>query len=404
MPRYKYTAKISPQKLINANIEAESEADAINKLTTLGYFPVSITPEVGGLQAEEHRVGFFGKTNRKEVLLFTMQLASLVDSEVNILNGINIIHSQMANKYLKSVLFDILGKLKDGRPLSDSLSYYPNLFSPLYCAMVRTGEASGSLDNTLKRLADFLEKEDEFRTSFVNSLVYPAFILSVGILTTMVLLIFVVPKLVLMFEDLGQGLPLPTKVLIGTSGFLRNNWFAVFLVTALLVFFIRRFTHTTSGKQVWDTFKLKIMFLGRLILKNQTSRFCRTLALLLSSGIPITPSLELSLSVIDNEVLRADAGHFKELISNGASLSDAFKSSGLFPDFVISIITTGEETGNLDKSLLRIAQDYEKEVDRTINTMMRLVEPVIILVMGLVVGFIVLSMLLPIFEINLIVR
>lgn len=404
MPRYNYTAKISPQKVINAKIEAESEPDAINRITALGYFPVSITPEVGGYQTEERRSRYFWKSSHKDVVILTRQLASLVDSGVNILNGITIIQSQLGNKYLKSVLFDILGKLKDGRSLSDSLSHYPDLFSPLYCAMVRTGEASGSLNNTFKRLADFLEKKQEFRASFIASLVYPAFILSVGILTTAVLLIFVIPKFMFMFEDLGQVLPLPTRVLIGISNFLRSSWITVLLGIALLIFSFRRFSHTSAGKQLWDEFKLKIMFLGRLILKSQISGFCRTLSLLLSSGIPITPSLEISLSVIDNEVLKSEAGHFRELISNGASLSGAFKNSKFFPDFVISIVSTGEETGNLDRALLRIADDYEKEVDRIVSTMMRLLEPVIILVMGLIVGFIVLSMLLPIFEINLVVR
>lgn len=402
MPRYSYTAKLDPKRIIQAVIEAESRQDAINKITKLGYFPVSVQPEI--IHQQTGGINRFWRSSSKDLVLFTRQLASLIDSGVNIINGMNIISSQTSNKYFKFILLDVLSKIKDGKSLSDSLSGYPQIFSPLYCAMIRVGEASGSLNSTLGRLADFLEKEQEVKDTLRSSLVYPAFILAVGFLTVFILLVFVIPKLVGMFEDLGQALPLPTKILIDSSAFLSSYWWVIIILSVLSVFLSRRIIENSKGRVLWDNFKLKLVFFGQVILKNELSRFCRTLSLLLSSGIPISPALDVSVSIVNNQVLKTEIQYFKERIANGVSLSAVFKGVKLFPDFVTSIVSIGEETGNLDKSLLRIAQDYEKEVDRIIKTLIRLLEPLIILVMGLIVGFIVLSMLLPIFEINLIVR
>lgn len=402
MPKYNYTAKLDPKNIIQAVIEAESQQDAINKITKLGYFPVSVQPEV--INEQSGGISRFWKSSAKDLVLFTRQLASLIDSGVNIVNGMNIISGQASNKYFKFVLLDVLSKIKDGKSLSDSLSGYPQIFSPLYCAMIKVGEAAGSLDSTLLRLADFLEKEQEVKDTLRSSLVYPAFILAVGFLTVFILLVFVIPRLVGMFEDLGQALPLPTKILIDTSQFLSSYWWIIIILSVLSVFLSRRIIENSKGRVWWDNFKLKLIFFGPIILKNELSRFCRTLSLLLSSGIPISPALDVSVSIVNNQVLKTEIKDFKERIANGVSLSAVFKGSKLFPDFVTSIVAIGEETGNMDKSLLRIAQDYEKEVDRIIKTLIRLLEPLIILVMGLIVGFIVLSMLLPIFEINLIVR
>ena len=402
MPRYKYIAKSQPEKSISGEIEAESEQDAINKLTQMGYFPISIK----GDNLSEAKPGIlnFCRVSNKEVALFTEQLSSLIESGVSILNGLNTISGQTKNKYLKAVLYDVIARIKDGNSLSDSIAAHPDIFSSLYSSLMRTGEASGNLKNTVKRLAEFLEEQEEFKDSLRSSLTYPAFVCAVGVLTTVVLLVFVIPRLVTMFEDMGQMLPLPTRILISASGFMRSYWWLIFLTVGISIFLFRRMLRTLQGRTAWDRSKLKMAILGPVILKTEISRLTRTLSLLLSGGMPITSSLEISTTVIDNQILKAEAIRFKELICSGSSLSVAFKTSRLFPDVVTNIVEIGEETGVLDKSLLRIAEDYEKEVSRTLKTLTRMLEPVIILVMGLMVGFIVLSMLLPIFQINLIAR
>ncbi|MBI4706484.1 MAG: type II secretion system F family protein [Candidatus Omnitrophica bacterium] len=402
MPTFNYTAKPAPDKTTTGKIEAESQQDAINKLTVSGLYPISVSPE--DFSAESRKFLSFKKVSKKDLVLFTGQLSGLVESGVNIVNALKIISGQSHNKNLKSILNDIISRIKDGNSLSESLSAHKYLFSGLYSAVVRTGEASGNLKSALKGLAVFLEKEEEFRDSLVSSLIYPAFVIFVGTMTVLGLLVFVIPRLVSMFEDMGQALPLPTLILINISSFIRHYWWLIMVVASLVVFLLRRFYESPGVKVSFDKFKLGLTIAGPLILKAQISRMMRTLSLLLSSGIPISASLEVSATVLDNHVLRQEVDKFKEQISRGASLSSALKTSEFFPEFVTNVVSIGEESGSLDKALARIAGEYEKEVDRMLKTLTRMTEPVIILVMGLVVGFIVLAMLLPIFQINLIAR
>jgi len=402
MPRYTYIAKSQPYKPTQGYIEAESEQDAINKLTAMGYFPLSVRYET--LSLDKQSMISFRKIATKDIVLFTRQLSTLIESGVNILNALNIISNQNANKNFGILISDIASRIRDGNPLSSSLAAFPNLFSNLYCALIRTGESSGELNVALKRLADFLEKEEEFKNSLRAGLTYPAIVFGVSVLTVAFLLTFVIPRLVGMFEDMGQALPLPTQILINISSFLRGYWWAMVAVIIVLIFLSGRLKKSPKGRLAWDSIKLKLIAIGDLTLKTEVARLMRTLSLLLSSGIAITPALEDAVTVLDNQVLRAEVVKFKEQINSGSSFSAALRNSKSFPDFVLNIVAIGEESGELDKSLMRIATDYERQVDATLKTFIRLLEPVIILIMGAVVGFIVVSMLLPIFQINLIAR
>lgn len=402
MPKYTYVAKSQPRQFLQGDIEAETEQEAINKLTRMGYFPISVKSEV--LSLEQHRILGFRKVSNKDMAQFSRQLSNLIEAGVNIINGLNIISRQTPNKYLRATLFDVISKIKDGKSLSDSLTTHPHLFSNLYTSIMRSGEAGGTMNETMKSLAGFLEKEEDFKDSLRAALTYPFFIFIVGTLTVAILLGFVIPRLVVMFEDMGQALPIPTRIMISISDFLHNYWWFILAIIFISVFLWQRLYRKPQGKAFLDRFKLKLAILGPIILKTEISRLTRTLSLLLSSGMPITPSLEISTSVVENWILKSELQRFKEEISAGGSLSSSFKSSGVFPEFVTNIVAIGEETGSLEKSLIRIANEYEREVDRALKTLTRLIEPIIILAMGLIVGFIVLSMLLPIFQINLIVR
>lgn len=402
MPKFTYTAKTQPNQTIQGSIDAESEADAINKLTKQGYFPLSIKSEE--LAFDKENIFRLRRISRKDIVMFTRQLSTLVESGVNVINGLSIISNQTPNKYLKAVLSDVGAQIRDGKSLSESLFNHPYLFSDLYTSVVHTGEASGNLTVALSRLADFLEKEEEFKNSLRASLTYPVFVFAVGVLTILVLLLFVIPRLVSMFEDMGQTLPLPTRILINTSASLRSYGWLYILIIFVCIFFLRRFCRSQQGRIAWDRFKLKLPVTGLIVLKTEIGRLMRTLSLLISSGINIVPALSVSAAVIQNQIIKQEAQKFKDGITGGLSLSKCLANSKLFPLFVTNIVAVGEETGVLEKSLMRIADDYERDVDRTLKTLTRLLEPVIILVMGVIVGFIVLSMLLPIFQINLIVR
>ncbi|MFH0790865.1 MAG: type II secretion system F family protein [Candidatus Omnitrophota bacterium] len=402
MPQYAYTAKTGPHKTIQGNIEAESDQDAINKLNHMGYFPVSVHAQ--DIALDKQGTLRFWKNSAKDIAMFTRQFATLTESGVNIINGLNIILNQTSHKYLKTVLSDIIAKIKDGKPLSKSLAGYPYLFSNLYISMVHSGEISGNLDDVLKRMSDFLEKEQEFKDSIRTALTYPIFVLCVGILTIIVLLGFVIPKLTTMFEDMGQILPLPTRILIAISNFLHSYGWSILAAVIIAIFWLQRVKRSPQGRIKFDTTMLKMAIWGEIILKTEISRLMRTLSLLLSSGISVMYSLNISITILENQALKLEVEKFKDKINKGLSFSDCLRESKLFPSLVTDIVVAGEETGNMEKSLLRIADEYEKDVDRTLKTFTRMLEPVIILITGLVVGFIVLSMLLPIFQINLIVR
>lgn len=399
MPKYIYTAKSKPGELVQSAIEADSEQAAINKLLEMGYFPVSVQPENTYLDKQKR---YFKKVSRRDLVIFTRQLSSLIESGVNILESLNIVTNQTSNKYFKAVLVDVSSKIKDGKSLSESLSLYENIFSNLYTSIIHSGEASGNLEKIIKSLAQFIEKDEEFRASLRASLTYPSFIAIVGVLTVSVLMGFVIPKLVTMFEDLGQALPVPTKILINISGFFTHYWWIIFSVIFLVVFSLQRAVKTAQGKLFVDRFKLKIPLAGEIVLKSEIARLSRTLSLLIASGLAVVSALNVTIAIIGNQILKNELEKFKEQITGGLSFSKCLSGSKLFPSFVTNIVAVGEEGGSLEKSLMRVGYEYERDVDRSLKAITRLIEPVIILIMGIIVGFVVLSMLLPIFQINLI--
>lgn len=403
MPTFVYTAKLKPKEIIQGNIDAESEADALNKIARMGYFPLSVGLKDAST-VNPKALSFKKRIRKKDIVLFTRQLSSLVESGVNLLNSLNIVANQTPSRNLKSAINDIAEKIKNGRSLSESLSAYPNIFPNLYTAIILSGEVGGNLEQALSRLADFLEKEDEFRNSVRSSLIYPSFIFFVGTITVVILLYFVIPRLVSMFSDMGQILPLPTRILIGVSASLQKYGWLILSLSAVLIFLFQRLRVKPQGRLWLDRVKLRFPLFRDIILKTEMSRMSRTLMLLLSGGIPMLQSLNIVISILENQVLKSEVGKFKDQIASGSSFSRCLKESKIFPAFVTNIVTIGEETGALEKSFLRISESYEKEVDRALKTLTQLLEPLIILLMGIIVGFIVLSMLLPIFQMNLIVR
>jgi type II secretory pathway component PulF len=368
----------------------------------MGYFPVSIKAEAAYFNQRE--IWKLQKVKPEEIVLITQQLSTLIESGINIIEGLRIISNQSQNKYLKSILNTVVAKIKDGSSLSAGLAVYPHAFSNLYVAMIKLGEAGGNIQDSLKRLANFLEKERELKNSIRSALIYPAFIFVVSILTIIVLIGFVIPRLVSMFEDMGQTLPLPTKALIMVSGFLRDYWWFILASIGALIFIYKRISRLPQARLALSEFKLKIPIWGKIILKIDTSRLMRALSLLLSQGLTILHSLDVSATILNNAVLRSETVKFKKKISEGSTLSRCISESKYFPAYVANIANIGEESGLLEKSLMRVADDYEREADQFLKNFAQILEPLMILGMGLIVGFIVLSMMLPIFQINLIVR
>jgi len=402
MPIYKYTAKSDPLNAVEGEIEAESEQDAAIRLTQKGLFPVTLL--VRDLSSQEKSLLSIPRVSRKDIAFFTSKLASLINSDINILDSLNMLSAQTVNKHFQSVLADVSAKIKDGRNLSSSLSSYPREFSAFYIAMVGIGEASGKMGESLASLSSFIEKEEEFKDSLLSALIYPLFIMAISVLTVIILLGFVIPKLVTMFLDVGQELPLPTKILINVSSGLKNYWWVGLVIIAALLYALSRLGGSAKYKLFVDSFLIKAPALKDIIIKTEVARFCRTLSVLFSSGMPITPALAVTRSVVSNKIFASEIQGIEEKINTGSSLSAALKGSAFFFGFTVNVLSVGEETGTLSKSLMRIAEDYEKDTDRQLKVITRLIEPVIILIMGLVVAFIVISMLLPVFQINLMAK
>jgi len=406
MRKFLYKAKDSRKKMMEGVLEAETEQEALAKLGQLGYFPLSIkrdeTPSPS--QASPRSLGFFSRVPRRDITFFTRQLADLLESGLPLMRALDVLREQMENRRLQEILSDLVSHVRDGKSFSDALAFYPRVFSNLYVSMVRSGEVGGMLSEVLARLADFAEKEEEMHAKVRAALAYPLLILLVGIGTVAVLLIFVVPKLVSLFQDVGQILPLPTRILVEVSGWLASYWWVALSIGASAVFLLKRGGLSQGSRLVIDGIKLRLPIWGSLIKKVEIASFARSLATLLSHGVPILQAMQVVIQATKNELLKEEFKRIGEQLKGGTTFSQEIRRGRIFPALVTNMVAVGEEAGTLDRSLFKIADTYERDADRAMKLMTSLVEPVMILVMGSLVGFIVISMLMPIFQIDLLAR
>ncbi|HDZ77299.1 MAG TPA: type II secretion system protein GspF, partial [Candidatus Omnitrophica bacterium] len=304
----------------------------------------------------------------------------------------------------KSIIVDIHNSIKEGLEFSAALNKYPKIFSNLYIAIVRTGEDTGSLDASLLRVADYRAKQEEVLSRFRMALVYPVLMGIVGVATVIFMLVFVMPRLTGIFSSMGQNLPLPTQLLIAISEGLRRWWFWIVIILTAFVLTVARFVKTKSGKAHMSLIQLHFPVFGKFILKAELARFSRTLELLLKSGIDALSAIHVSIPVLDNEVLKGVIDKSCKELEHGGSFGRSLKSSKLIPAFMSNLIIVGEESGRLQESLAEVATSYERDTEEQMRVMFSLLEPLMILVIGLIVGFIVVAMLLPVFEINVMAR
>ncbi|MFH1753708.1 MAG: type II secretion system F family protein [Candidatus Omnitrophota bacterium] len=404
MTQFVYKAKKGPTEIVEGTIEAPSESSALTKISQLGYFPLSIHKEGEKGTATSSAVKLFKRIRLHDISVFSRQLSDLLDSGLTLLNSLNVIYQQTENRHFRAVIRDIRDQVRDGRPFSEALKRHPSVFSNLYVSMARSGETGGMLENILDRLAGFSEARERLQTKVKSALAYPAVMASVGMITIIVLITFVIPKIVTMFEDLGQSLPVPTAVLVSISGFTVDYWYIILGFIVLFIFIWSRIAKTKEGRLAIDTIKMGLPVIGELDRKSEIANFARTLGTLLQNGVPILEALEVVSSTMQNAVLKDEVLRTYADVRDGKSLSKSLSNKRYFPIFATNMMAIGEEGGSLEKSLFKVADSYERETDNVIRTMTSLLEPLLILSMGLVVGFIVVSMLLPIFQINIIAR
>jgi len=408
MPVYEYTALDGAGKNVSGIIDADSAVAARQKLRGSGIFPVQVKTTSSRPKDVPSRsvtiTHIFQRVKPGELSATTRQLSILLGAGVTLVASLDALIAQIANPLLKKVMAQVKEDVNEGRSLAFSLSQHPKIFSQIYINMVRAGEASGSLDLVLDRLAEFSEHQDALRGRFRAALAYPVFMFFIGSIILFFLVTFIVPNITKIFSDMHQTLPLPSLVLIGVSNFLKSFWWLVLLALIGCVVLIKKLIKTPKGNHIWDEIKLRIPVIGAIYLKMAMARFGRTLGSLLRSGVPPLSALEIVRNIVNNTLIAEAIDHAMEEVEAGASLATSLAQSRWFPPIVIQMISVGEQSGELENMLDKVADVYERETESKIMAMTSMLEPVMILVMGVVVGFIVISILLPIFEMNQMIR
>jgi len=408
MPAYEYRAKSRTGELSTGVLDADNERVAVAKLQGQGLFPLSVrasaakAPARGAEAASVTRLTI--RTRRispADVTVFTRQMADLLGGGLSLGRALSVMRRQIENEAFAEVVGKLADDVQGGSTFAAALAKYPRLFPELFIGMIKTGEMAGTLELSLERLAEFMDSDQELRGQVKSAMTYPAIMAVVGTATIIVLLTFVIPRFAVMFEDVGRALPLPTRILTGLSRFLAGwGGLAVVAVVVASVVWLRRRIGTEDGRMWFDGLKLRLPVFGTLVRRLVIARFARTLGVLLKNGVPILPALAMSREMVGNSVLARELSGVQDNVRDGRSLAGPLSKSSVFPPMVTDMVATGEEAGRLEEALLRVADSYDREVSRTLRSLVSLIEPAMILIMGSIVFFVVIAMLLPVFEMS----
>ncbi len=391
MATFTYTARAFNGDLRTATIDASSRDDVIAQLRKQRLSVVKIDQDAA------KKIGR-GSIKTRDVVIFTRQFSTMINSGLPLVQALTILAEQTDNKALAEVTRKVVFDVESGNTVADALSKHPRAFTNLYVNMVAAGEAGGILDTILLRLATFLEKNDALVRKVKGAMIYPAVIMSVAAICVVVLLIFVIPVFAGMFASAGQALPLPTRIVIGASGFLKSYWWVIGAVVVIGGYMFKKYYATPPGKLVIDRLMLRMPVLGDVLRKSAVSRFTRTLGTLISSGVSILEGLEITAKTAGNRVIQDAIMQSRSSIAGGDTIAQPLQKSKVFPPMVISMIAVGEQTGGLDEMLSKIADFYDEEVDAAVSNLLALLEPIMIVFLGVVVGGMVVAMYLPIFD------
>ena len=408
MSVYEYIALDEKGRERKGFVDASGLAAARQQLREQGVYPVEISQAVQKKESALSSVleiNLWQKIPAKEIAVFTRQLSTLLGAGIPLVPSFNVLQGQTKNPQLKKILTQIRADLAEGKSLTASMENFSRVFEPFYINMVRAGEASGTINLVLERLADFSENQQTVMSKIRSALAYPIIMFFVGSLVIFLLMTFVVPQITEIFSDMHQTLPVITIILIGISNFLKVFWWLILILIGAAVGVFKYVTNgTEAGRRWWDSVRLKTPVFGAINMKIAIARFSRTLATLLQSGVPLLQAMDIVRNVVNNVFVGETIKKAAKEVEEGQSLAAPLAQSGLFPPMVTEMIAVGEQSGSLEKMLNRVASSYETEAQADILVMTSLLEPVMILVMGLVVGFIVVSILLPIFEMNQLIK
>ncbi len=406
MPQFHYQATTPQGKIIEGVMEAGEERTVVARLHEQGYLPLQIgLPGQTKVKASLSRLSlpdlsFRGKIRQRDLLVLTQELATLISAGLPLDRALSVLNGLTEKEELKKAVSQILRAVQQGKSLAEALGEFPKIFPPLYVNMVKAGEIGGFLDSTLQRLAEYMDRAQQVQDEIKSALTYPILLTATGGLSIIVLLTYVLPKFTAIFGDLGKALPMSTQILLGISEGLRSYWWLLLFIGVGVWFAWRQYLATPQGRFLWDRWRLRLWVFGPLLRKREVGRFARTLGTLLKSGVPLLQALEVVQEVAGNEMVSRALKEVRVGVREGQGIAAPLGRSGVFPTLSLQMVSVGEETGRLDEMLMRVAEYYERDTYNQVKRLTSLLEPVLILVMGLAVGFVVISMLSAVFSIN----
>jgi type IV pilus assembly protein PilC len=397
---YTYKVRDRAGKMVEGTLEADNAQLVVSKLRSMGYVPIEIQQTSGKTLSKEIKIpGFSDRVKLKDVAVFSRQFATMINAGLSLLRALYILAEQTENKALAEITNQVRIDVEKGASLSQALAKHPKAFNRLYIAMVKAGEIGGVLDSVLLRLADTIEKQVELRRKVKSAMTYPAVVAVLVLVIVSAMLLFIIPMFEDLYTELGGTLPMPTQILINISKIVRQFWWLIFGAEAVGVFLFRRWINSESGRNHWDAIKLKAPVFGPLVRKTALARFSRTLSALVRSGVPILESLDIVAETAGNHVVAEATRDTQSAVKRGEPLARRLEDHPVFPPMVVQMMAVGEETGAMDEMLDKIADFYDQEVEATVDALTSLIEPLLIVVMGVAVGGMVISLYLPMFNI-----
>ncbi len=401
MPVFVWEGKLPDGGTQKGEIEAASEEAVRSILQSQRITPIKIKKKGESIFSKELNISFLQpKVTIDDLVVFTRQFATMIDAGLPIVQGLDILAQQQPNPTFKKVLMEVKADVESGSTFADALKKHPKVFDQLFVSLVAAGEVGGVLDTVLNRLAQQMEKAKEVREKVKKALRYPMIVIVVAVVVVAAMMKFVIPTFAKMFEDMGGQLPLPTRIAIGLSNWFSHNFLWLTIGVIALIVLYRYIASTEKGRRILDAMFLKLPAFGDLIKKQAVARFTRTLGTILSSGVPIMDGLEIVAASSGNKIIEEEIMKVREAITQGKNMTEPLKESKIFPPLVVQMIEVGEQTGSLDSMLNKIADFYETEVDNAVEGITAMIEPLIVVFLGVVVGGLLVAMYLPIFQIG----
>ncbi|MCL4367061.1 type II secretion system F family protein [Patescibacteria group bacterium] len=398
MPIFNYIAKDLTGSYHKGEIETTDDRQAATLLRRKKLIVISL--KVKNTNKDNFVEKFFSKVAYSDVVVFTRQLATMVEAGLVLSEALDILQEQQSDKNFQKIIGEISNDVKGGMDFATSLEKYPEVFPKLYSKLVRAGQASGKLDTVLLQLADNLEKDREFRSKIRGAMIYPIVVLLMMAGVMLIMIFFVMPKLMNLYTDSGLDLPLPTKILLAFTNFMLTYWWIILLILVVGILTFRRYIKSPSGKYQYDTVVLKLPVVGRIVTLVTLTNFTRTFGLLASSGIPILESIKIVGEIVGNSVFQSGLETAYKGVERGLTLSSQILAMPVFPRIVGQMIKTGEETGKIDEIMIRLANYFETESDNQLKNVTTLIEPIILVILGVGVAFLVISIILPIYQLT----